>query len=112
MFPKLNEKPVAVDVNGTIFMIAREKIAASYAGAWAAKECLSKELSAFFSKDSIDFQNEYKKVYPNCVVAANDVGLSATVETLEYFNPCTVTRFLEEQLENKDNPFYPFFEED
>lgn len=112
MFPKLNPEPVLVDINRKIYNTPREKIAAAYAGACAAKEGILSEMSGGLLPD-ISFKEHYIKALPGCINAANQVGLSATVETLDYFNPGKILNHLiADKLEHKDNPFYPFFEED
>jgi len=111
MYPKLREEPVDIDFNGEVLRIPRDKIVSAYAGAWAAKECLSNSLNALTLETS--FKEQYVRVYPYCIEAANRVGLSATGDTLDFHNPAKgINSFLKDQLEHLDNPYYPFFEED
>lgn len=113
MYPKLNHGPVLVDFNQRMYCLPRNRIAAAYAGATAAKECLLWELSGFLIGTQTSFIEQYDKAYPACIVAANQIGLSATVETLDYHNPGnSLNYFIKEKMEHSDNPFYPFFEED
>jgi hypothetical protein len=110
MYPKLHPEPVYVDINSRVYKTPRDKIAAAYAGAIAFKECLIWELSAILGVTT--FKEQYDKAMPACITAANQVGLSATVDTLEYHNPGKgLEIFIKDKLEHKDNPFYPFFEE-
>lgn len=112
MYTKLKAEPVDLYLNDKIFMVPREKIAAAYAGAMAAKECLINELSSFCFP-GCTFLYQYKKSYPACITAANNIGLSATVETFDYWNPGKgLNNFLKDRLEHKDTSYYPFFEED
>lgn len=112
MYPKLCSEPVSVDFNQRVYQIPREKIAAAFAGAMAAKECLLTELNAALVGRTT-FKEQWDKAYPACITAANKVGLSATVDTLDFWNPGrTLNSLIEDRLKHLDNPFYPFFEED
>lgn len=111
MYPKLCPEPVALDINSIVYRIPRNKIMAAFAGAMAAKECLLNELSSGFLGNTT-FKEQYDKAVPGCIVAANQVGLSATVETLDYYNPAnSLNAFIRDKLAHKDNPMYPFFGE-
>jgi hypothetical protein len=113
VYPKLLPDPVDVDINGRILRIPRDKIASAFAGAVAARELMLKEMSGFSDTFTSTFKEEYQEAMPACITAANQVGLSATSETLDYWNPAVpLGRFVREKLEHKDNPFYPFLEED
>ena len=86
MFPKINPEPVHINFKGNILKIPRNMLASAWAGAIAAKECLLwNDLYAFPFKTS--FKEQYIKAMPGCINAANATGLSATIETLEYYNP-------------------------
>ena len=112
MYPKLNPDPIYLQFNGRELTIPREKIMASFAGAWAAKECVLDQLfEALVPPRS--FKEHYQEVIPACITAANQVGVSATVDTLEYWNPGKhINERIKDRLQHQDNPFYPFFEED
>jgi hypothetical protein len=98
--------------NGTVLRVPRDKIAAAFAGAKAAKEQISMDLN-LLTRGDFTFQYLYKESMPACIVAANRVGLSATVETLDYCNPSAgINNFLRDQIAHKDNPYYPFFEDE
>lgn len=106
MFPKLSPEPVYLFINGVELKMPREKIAASYAGSCAAKELMVQESYGFIFST---FQEEYKKTMPACIEAANKVGLSATVDTLDYWYPGKCNEhLLRERAEHPDNPNYPF----
>ena len=109
---KLNKEPVLVCTEEKTYLVPRDKIAAAYAGAVAAKECLIKELSAFMSESS--FEEEYNKAMQECIACANKVGLSTTLDLLgDHFNPAISRNyFLNDLIEHKDNPYYPFFDDD
>lgn len=112
MYPKLNNERVSVDFNQRVYQIPREKIAAAFAGAMAAKECMLWELNAALLGRTT-FKEQWDKAYPACIIVANKVGLSATVDTLDFWNPSrALSSLIKDRLKHKDNPFYPFFEED
>jgi len=112
MYPKLKPEPVSLQINGKVYKIPRNCIVAAYAGALAAKEEKlwgSNPLTA----NHLTFKVIYQASIPECIQAANMLGLSAVPETLDYWNPCkSADVLLREQQEHSDNPFYPFFEKD
>jgi hypothetical protein len=110
-YPKLNPEPVTVDIGGTLLNLPRKMIAASYAGAYAAKECLIHDMHALLGDTS--FKEEYEKAMPGCISAANSLGTFAVADTIEHFNPAqSLNYFIRDLIQHKDNPCYPFFEED
>lgn len=114
MYPKLNPDPVFLFLcsGERMIRVDRKHVAGAYAGAWAAKECVLKRNNPLFPYKPT-FEEEYQNVYPACIEASNKVGMSATPETIEHFNPSKgTTLLLKEQAEHSDNPFYPFFEEE
>lgn len=115
MYPKLDPRPVQLFLcsGKASIKISREKIAAAYAGACAAKERILRENTPLFPLE-IPFKELYNDVMPTCIEAANNVGLSAVPETLEYWNPGKhINEMLRERIEEHfDNPWYPFFEDD
>jgi len=109
---KLNPEPVMICTEKGSFFMPRNKIASAYAGAVAAKRCLLHELSALCF-GTTTFEEEYQKAVPISVAAANAVGLSSTWDLISghyYPDPDTNVR-LEELLEHRDNPYYPFFDD-
>jgi hypothetical protein len=112
MYPKLNNEPVALSINEKTFIIPRKTLASAFAGALAAKSNLLWE-SIPLTRTGENFKSRYQKVMPSCISAANFVGLSATMETLEYWRPGKeIDQLLKDRIEHTDNPFYPFLEED
>jgi hypothetical protein len=112
MYPKLNPEPVWLNIGDREIEMPREKIAAAYAGAFAAWEMRASEGIDALTGYTPSFEDQYRRVLPSCITAANSVGKSATVDTLEYWHPGKGTRnFLLEKNLHPDNPFYPFFEE-
>lgn len=113
MYPTLNPEPVDLYINDTMIRIPRKMIAASYAGAWSAKECSINNGIPLLRHFKTSFKDKYRELMPECIVAANNIGLSATIEILEYWNPGKqANEFLKERAKHTDNPWYPFFEED
>jgi len=112
MYPKLNPEPIFLSVQNHEYKIPRDKIASSFAGAMAAKECILAEMSPMLIGE-VSFHDKYAEVMPICINAANQVGLSAVVETLDFYNPGKgLDNLIKKRLEHMDNPFYPFLEED
>lgn len=112
MYPKLNPEPVSLYIGEKSVTIPRGKIASAFAGAQAAKENMLWESNPL-TATGMSFRERYEKNMPACIRAANDVGLSATVETLEYWRPGKdIDHLLRDKAEHSDNPFYPFFDED
>jgi hypothetical protein len=110
-YPSLNKGSVTVDIGGTILNVPRRMIASAYAGAYAAKECLIHEMHALLGEAS--FKDEYNRAMPACIIAANSLGSFAVAETIEHFNPAqSLNIFINDLIRHKDNPCYPFFEED
>lgn len=100
-----------VDIGETLLNLPRKMLASAYAGAYAAKECLIHEMQALLGETS--FKEEYDKAMPICITAANSLGTFAVAETIEHFNPAqSLNFFIKDLLQHKDNPCYPFFEED
>lgn len=112
MFPKLNSEPVYLLFHEKSFLVPRDKVASAFAGACAAKEIALWESNPLTSTGET-FKDRYWKIMPASIVAANNVGLSATVETLEHWHPGKdIDMLLKDRTEHPHNPFYPFFEED
>ena len=112
MYPKIRPEPVCMCVNNKSFAIPRKSLASAYAGACAAKEEILFESNPLTSTGET-FRSRYEKNMPACIVAANNVGLSAVLETVEYWRPRKeLDTMLKDRAEHADNPFYPFFEED
>lgn len=103
-------------MNNKTITIPRDKIVSAYAGSIAAKECLIHERHQLGIQLGIKttFKEQYKKALEKSIKAANEVGLSTTLDLLSHhFYPGKDTNsFLKELLDHPDNPFYPFFEND
>lgn len=113
MYPKLNPDPVSVTIGEKTLRLPRKHLSAAYAGAYAAKECTLWESNPLTQGLEVTFREKYNEVMPACIVAANNVGLSAVCETLDHWNPGKSTdRLLKDRLGHPDNPAYPFFDED
>lgn len=111
MYPKLNPEPLDIYFKEDMYIIPRKTLAAAYAGAMAAKNSIIDEMCPLLTPRS--FKEHYDEAWPGCIEAANMAGLSATVETLEFFNPGKSLNYqIQDRLEHSDNPYYPFFEED
>jgi hypothetical protein len=92
--------------------VCTEAIVAAYAGATATKELLLKEGNPL-TKGLSSFSIEFSICQEDAIASTNLLGLSTTFETMEAFHPARVTDILlKEQSENKDNPYWPFFDED
>lgn len=112
MYPELNSEPVLICKENGSVRVPRKAIASSYAGAWSSKELLLWNDNPLMGGVKISFSDKYRELMPACIEAANKVGLSATWELIDYWNPGKGTdRLLRERLEHSDNPFYPFFED-
>lgn len=113
MYPKLKTDPVCLCLNGRELTFPREKIAAAYAGAYAAWELMVSEMVSLITGYHENFKTKYDEVMPECIASANRLGNFATLDTLDFHHPGKGTKaFIMDKLEHPDNPFYPFFEDE
>jgi hypothetical protein len=113
MLTKLKNKTITIFMNdGKGMKVPAKSIAYALAASMATKNIQLME-NSFLFKGPFDFKKELGNHLDAAIGTVNELGLSTTFDTIEAMHPGKyLDIMLKEQSEHKDNPYYPFFEED